>query len=109
MKLQDFAFLCCTLQVQDWFPDLDQKQAGRVMQRLKCKHSGEVMIDHILCCVTHPFQMENIMSLLPGWKDSLGVVGAGDAVEGHQGGGGDGRTSSEIQHVLTSFTFKEIN
>lgn len=28
--------------VQDWFPDLDQKQAGRVMQRLKCKHSGEV-------------------------------------------------------------------
>ena len=53
--------------------------------------------------------MENIMSLLPGWKDSLGVVGAGDAVEGPQGGGGDGRTSSEIQHVLTSFTFKEIN
>ena len=25
-------------------PDLDQKQVGKVLQRLKCKHSGEVMI-----------------------------------------------------------------
>jgi len=28
--------------VQEWFPDLDQKQAGKVLQRLKCNHSGEV-------------------------------------------------------------------
>jgi len=28
--------------VQEWLPDLDQKQAGKVLQRLKCNHSGEV-------------------------------------------------------------------
>ena len=36
--------LLLPLQVQEWFPDLDQKQAGKVLQRLKCNHSGEVMI-----------------------------------------------------------------
>jgi len=28
--------------VQEWLPDLDQKQVGKVLQRLKCNHSGEV-------------------------------------------------------------------
>ena len=29
-------------QVQEWLPDLEAKQAGKVLQILKCNHSGEV-------------------------------------------------------------------
>ena len=33
-------------QVQEWLPDLEAKQAGKVLQILKCNHSGEVTEQH---------------------------------------------------------------
>ena len=68
-------------------PDLEAKQAGKVLQILKCNHSGEVteehcdrklMIKDCYCWKKDKFMIES-KALHTGWKSSMGGVDFGNA------------------------------